>query len=301
MIGVGDDAAVVNVPSGMQLAVSVDTMVEGVHFFPSVAPADLAYKLLAVNLSDMAAMGAEPKWATLALTLPHEDAAWLAAFSNALDAAAESAGVQLIGGDTTKGPLCLSLTIMGLVPKGKAISRAGAEFGDDVWLSNTVGDAALALKVILGQIELPESALSNIAPALHRPTGQVALGLALRGVASAALDISDGLLADLAHVASLSQVCIEIHQERVPLSDTYRAYLQSGGSYESALAGGDDYQLAFTAPSKQREAILAISDVVSVPLTRIGSVVEKTAIPVRLLANGKPVKLNSDLGFQHFG
>lgn len=300
IVGVGDDAAVVQVPPEMQLVVSVDTMVEGVHFATDVRPEDLAYKLLAVNLSDMAAMGAEPKWVTLALTLPSENAAWLRAFSQSLNSAASHAGVQLIGGDTTKGPLCLSMQIMGLCPIGKVIYRSGSQTGEDVWVSNTVGDAALALQVTKGEISLDKSASDHVLRALHRPMPQVALGMALRGIATAALDISDGLLADLAHIAERSAVSLQVDQSLVPVSSIYKYYLSNGGDYTLALSGGDDYQLGFTADSADRQRINDLAELLCVPLTRIGQVIEQQASPIVLLDGGKSVKLDPDLGFQHF-
>lgn len=301
IIGVGDDAAVVDVPDNMQLATSVDTMVEGVHFFPNANPADLAHKLLAVNLSDMAAMGAQPKWATLALTLPEADLQWLGSFSKSLDSVAKRFGIQLVGGDTTHGPLTLSLNIMGLVPKNKAISRSGAQAGDAVYLSSCVGDAALALKFLQGEVELSDSQAAMVLPALHRPEPQVELGLGLLQLANACLDISDGLVADLAHIAKQSSVTIDVNVDSVPVSKVYQQYLASGGSLDLALCGGDDYQLAFTVSKELRQSVAKLASRLQLELVEIGQVVTQTGQLVALSQGDKTYQLASDSGYQHFG
>lgn len=299
-IGVGDDAAVVTVPPDMRLAVSVDSMVEGIHFFPNTKSADLAWKLLTVNLSDMAAMGAVPKWATVTLTMPHEDHAWLADFSTELGRVAAQAGVQIIGGDTTRGPLNISLTIMGLLPKDQVISRSGAAVGDDLFVSGTLGDAALALAVIAQRVTLSVEQQRAVEAHLHRPQAQLALGQALLGIASAGLDISDGLLGDLAHIAKASQVSFEVDSESVPVSEVYQDYLDSGGDLSFALAGGDDYQLAFTASSQYRAEIESRAAELGVAITRIGRVVSPGATPVTVLRSGKPVPKLNRSSYQHF-
>ena len=301
IIDVGDDAAVIDVPDNMQLATSVDTMVEGVHFFPNANPADLAHKLLTVNLSDMAAMGAEPKWATLALTLPDAELQWIGSFSKSLDSVAQRFGVQLVGGDTTYGPLTLSLNIMGLVPKNKAISRSGAQVGDAVYLSSCVGDAALALKFLQGEVELSDSEAAKVLPALHRPEPQVELGLDLRELANACLDISDGLVADLAHIAKQSNITIEVDVDVVPVSKVYQQYIARGGSIDLALCGGDDYQLAFTVPQQLRQSVATLSSRLQLQLLEIGQVITQTGQLVALSQRGKPYQLASDSGYQHFG
>ncbi len=295
-LSVGDDAAIVAIPEGMELAISVDTMVAGVHFYPDVAAANVAHKLLAVNLSDMAAMGAEPKWATMTLTAPSVDQAWLTDFSTSLDALAKQYGVQLIGGDTTQGQLNLSIQIMGLLPKNKALSRSGAKFGDDVYLSNNVGDAALALQLIKAQRNVNDRLLC----ALERPTAQVELGLELLNIAHSCIDISDGVIADCTHIAGQSNVSIEIDIEKTPLSNDYLAYMTQGGSVDLALTGGDDYQLAFTAANHHRDVIHSISNKLDVKLTRVGRVVKKSAESVSLLKDGKPYQIKSNAGYQHF-
>jgi len=301
VIGVGDDAAVVRIPHNMELAVSVDTMVEGVHFLADVGAGDLAHKLLAVNLSDMAAMGAEPKWATIALTLPKPDQQWLAAFSASLDELARRFGVQLIGGDTTRGPLSLSLNIMGLLPISKALTRSGARVGDTVYVSNCIGDAALALSAVRGDVALKASDKAKVLPALLRPQPQVELGLALLELASACLDVSDGLVADLAHIATRSEVSIEIDVDAVPVSKVYQHYLDNGGVHDLALTGGDDYQLAFSVSEENTPSIADLSEDLNIDLKQIGYVVPQANRPVILSRNGAPYRLASANGYQHFG
>ncbi|GHA15154.1 thiamine-monophosphate kinase [Arenicella chitinivorans] len=299
-IGVGDDAAVVAVPPGMRLAVSVDSMVEGVHFFQDAAPNDLAWKLLNVNLSDMAAMGALPKWATVTLTMPQENHLWLADFSAELHRAATQAGVQIIGGDTTRGQLNISLTIMGLLPKDDVISRSGAKPGDDLYVSGTLGDAALALAAIEQRVALSAVQRRVVEAKLHRPQAQVALGQALLGFASAGLDISDGLLGDLAHIAKASQVSVEVNADAVPVSQVYREYQNAGGDLSLALAGGDDYQLAFTASAQHRDSVLAQAAKLGVEVTCIGRIVPLSSTPVVVLLDGKPAPELSHSSYQHF-
>jgi len=299
-VRVGDDAAIVSVPDNMVMAVSIDTMVEGVHFFKGTSAADIAHKLLAVNLSDMAAMGAIPKWATIALTLPDTDENWLAEFSDQLSSQASDFGVELIGGDTTRGPLTLSLNIMGLLPKGKALTRNGAKLNDDVYVSNSLGDAAVALKVLNGQSMIDDRHREALLAALHRPVPQVELGQQLLNVASACIDISDGLLADLEHVARQSNLTITIEVDALPLSVAYQNFIANGGDVVSALTGGDDYQLAFTAPVKRRHVIMELAAKLNVPLSRIGQTVARQGHAIELTRNGIPFQLDGVKGYQHF-
>ena len=299
-LAVGDDAAVIQIPEGSDVVVSVDSMVEGVHFRPDTAPDDLAYKLLAVNLSDMAAMGALAKWATVALTMPAQNEDWLSAFSHALHLMAERHGVQLIGGDTTKGPLNLSLNIIGLCDKGKVLSRGGAALGDDVYVSGFVGDAALGLRCLNGEVAFNEQDQAPAVNALLRPQPQVALGRRLLGVASACLDVSDGLVGDLGHIAKQSKVSLTIELDRVPLSPVFRRYLSEGGDIELALTGGDDYQLAFTAQRSLRDQIATMQSDLGVRLSRIGRVIESVDCAVALTKQGQPHELVSQGGYQHF-
>jgi len=299
-LGIGDDAAIVAVPDDMELAVSVDTLVEGVHFYPDTDPQHIAHKLFAVNLSDMAAMGARPKWATLSLTLPSNDEAWLTAFSKSLDHIAREYGVQLVGGDTSRGSLALSLNIMGLLPKGKALTRARARPGDDVYVSNSLGDAALALRCIDGKAKLKGMNLEQLRQALDMPEPQVALGRGLLNIANACIDLSDGLVGDLEHIANQSDVTIEIKVERVPLSSEYHQYLSLGGNLDLALSGGDDYQLAFTAVPDRRGEIRELAEQLDIPITKIGKVHKAGSEPIVLSNDGEPYRLGADVGYQHF-
>lgn len=298
ILGIGDDAAIVNVPDGMQLAISVDTMVSGVHFFPDADPCKLAHKILAVNLSDMAAMGAQPKWATMALTIPEFNHAWLNAFSDSLKKVAGRFKVQIIGGDTTQGPLNLSITIMGLLHKDNMLSRSGARPGDDVYVSHTLGDAALGLAVLKGDVALVGRDRAYVVAALETPEPRVKLGAALVNVASACLDISDGLVGDLSHISIQSSVSIEIDPKLVPISNAYRSHLGHGGDLDMALTGGDDYELAFTATPSLQNIIESISADQGISLTRIGKVTQRGEDAVIVSHNGARYKTVT--GYQHF-
>lgn len=295
LLGVGDDAALLQVSGGNVLAVSSDMLVSGTHFFADADPYLLGHKTLAVNLSDMAAMGANPRWATLALSLPSEDDAWLEAFSAGFFALAQQFGVELIGGDTTRGPLNLCVTIMGEVPAQQALRRDGAQPGDEVWVSGTLGDAAIGLAYLRGKIDLPEDARVYCLAALHQPVPRVALGLALRGLANSAIDISDGLIADLGHILECSKVGVEIEFSLLPVSDLIKAIelLQ-----HCALSGGDDYELCFTASAAHHVEILRISERLNLPLTCIGKIVAGRGCLVHDAA-GNPLNLES-AGYDHF-
>jgi thiamine-monophosphate kinase len=260
----------------------------------------LAHKLAAVNLSDMAAVGAKPKWATLALVLPAIETAWLDRFFISLDNIFKRYGVQLIGGDTTQGPLCLSIQIMGLLNKGEVITRGGAALDDDCYVSGTLGDAALALAAIEGLVELSDEHSEICRQALEAPLPQVELGQRLVKVGNACIDISDGLVADVAHIANQSDVSITIDVDAVPLSSAYQAFLDSGGHLDFALNGGDDYQLAFTAPTDNRQTIEQISIELGITLTRIGKVIAKTQQAVMLRQNNSSYALAVNAGYEHF-
>lgn len=294
-LGVGDDAALLRVDEGMELAVSTDMLVSGTHFFPDADPVLLGHKTLAVNISDLAAMGAAPRWATLALSLPSVDEAWLEKFSQGFFALAERHGVELIGGDTTRGPLNLSVTIMGEVPRGAALRRDGAQAGDDIWVSGSLGEAALALAHLQGRIVLPPEVFAACAKRLHQPQPRVALGLALRGIANSAIDVSDGLLADLGHILERSQVGAEIEYAELPCGVLNHGELIA---QRCILAGGDDYELCFTAPSAHREKISAISATLALPLTRIGSITAGKGCTVRA-ADGSAMQIEEQ-GYDHF-
>ena len=283
-IGIGDDAAIVRAAPGCELAFSVDMLVEGRHFRADVDPAALGHKVLAVNLSDLAAVGATPRWALLAGALPEADDAWLGAFARGLFALADRHGVTLIGGDTTRGPRNLCLTIIGELPAGTALARAGARGGDDVYVSGTLGDAALALAGLERRIPMDAATLATLRPRLERPEPRVALGLRLRGMASAAIDLSDGLTGDLQHILDASGVGAQVELARIPRSAPLDAEL--GGATRSValaclLAGGDDYELCFTAPPAHRAALDVAAGDIGIVLTRIGVVTPEAGLHVR--------------------
>jgi thiamine-monophosphate kinase len=273
-------------------------LVSGTHFLPDADPFLLGHKTLAVNLSDMAAMGAQPRWAMLALSLPQADETWLQQFSAGFFALAEQHGVELIGGDTTRGPLNLCVTIMGEVPQGAALRRDGARVCDDVWVSGSLGDAALVLAHLQEKVQLPAADFSVCAAALHRPEPRVVLGLALRGVAHSAIDISDGLLADLGHILECSNVGAEILFTALPISHTLQHYLVQPLGKHCALAGGDDYELCFTASVAHRAELERISAQLGLPLTRIGSIVAGSGCVVRA-ADGSVINMEES-GYDHF-
>jgi thiamine-monophosphate kinase len=298
VLGVGDDCALLSVTNGMDLAISTDTMVSGTHFFPDVNPENLGHKALAVNLSDMAAMGAMPYWAMLALTLPNVNHAWLAAFAKGFFDLAQEYNVSLVGGDTTRGPLTLTVTIMGEVPAGAALRRSGAKVGNDVWVSGNVGDAAMAVAHRHGRLVLSETDYHEAVMRLYEPTPRVALGQALRGLATSAIDVSDGLLADLTHICRLSGVGATIDVNAVPVSAIGAKHIDSDAGRNAILAGGDDYELCFTAHPNSRDSIQELEDVLGVPITRIGQI--KRGKGVSLLgADGKAVKIDGR-GYDHF-
>ena len=299
-LGVGDDCALLAPAPGMQLAVSSDMLVEGRHFFADVAPELLGHKALAVNLSDLAACGARPLAFTLALALPRVDEAWLAGFSRGLLALADAHGCELVGGDTTQGPLNICITVFGEVPAGQALLRSGARAGDDLYVSGTLGDARLALEALLGHTALPPEVLAATRLRLEQPTPRVALGLALRNVASSAMDVSDGLLGDLSHILKASGVGARIDTS---ITATLMAHAGAAASpeqlHQCTLTGGDDYELAFTAPPSQRAAVAAAAQASRTPVTRIGTV---EAAPGLLLVDalGQPVE-HRYASFDHFG
>ncbi len=293
VLGVGDDCALVDITNGMDLAVSTDTMVSGTHFFPDVDPETLGHKAL----SDMAAMGAMPYWAMLALTLPSVDHEWLAAFAKGFFDLAAEYNVSLIGGDTTRGPLTLTVTIMGEVPAGAALRRSGAKAGNDIWVSGNIGDAALAVAHRHGKLVLAEADYHEAVMRLYEPTPRVKLGQALRGMATSAIDVSDGLLADLGHICRLSGVGATVDLGSIPVSAIGAKHFSDDAALTAIVAGGDDYELCFTAPANSRESIAELTDMLGIPLSRIGQV--KRGKGVSLLNNGKPVKIDGR-GFDHF-
>jgi thiamine-monophosphate kinase len=310
-LGIGDDCALLQPTPGMQLAVSSDMLVEGRHFLSTVDPAKLGHKALAVNLSDLAACGARPIGFTLALALPSADPVWLEGFSRGLFALADAHACPLVGGDTTRGPLNICITVFGEVPPGQALLRSGARVGDDLWVSGTLGDARLALEVFRGKLTLPDAtfgpAFAAARTRMETPTPRVALGLALRGIASAAIDISDGLLGDLGHVLRASGVgaCIDANIASILIAHCDDSIADSE-LLRFILSGGDDYELAFAAAPHQRAAVLAAGRRSATPVTRIG-VIE--ALSMGSGADARPIRvvdrhgtaLNADYAsFDHF-
>ncbi|RZI86684.1 MAG: thiamine-phosphate kinase [Rubrivivax sp.] len=271
VVGNGDDCAVIAPSPGMQLAVSTDTLVEGRHFLSTVEPSRLGHKALAVNLSDLAACGAQPLAFTLALTLPRVDEAWLAGFSQGLLALADAHDCELIGGDTTAGPLAIGITVMGEVPAGGALLRSGAQAGDDLWVSGWPGLARLALEAFRGTLQppLPAEDFELARHAMECPTPRIALGLALRSLAGAAIDVSDGLLGDLGHVLKRSRLGATVVLDSLPVHPVL-ARRPLNQQHDCLLAGGDDYELVFTVPATRRTEVLRLSDALGLPLTRIG-------------------------------
>jgi thiamine-monophosphate kinase len=273
VLGGGDDAALIAPTPGCEIALSVDMLVEGRHFFSDVDPRALGHKTLAVNLSDMAAMGATPRWALLAGALPAADARWLDAFAAGLFDLADAHGVDLIGGDTTQGPLNLCVTIAGEVPAGRAIRRAGAKPGDDVYVSGEIGDAALAVAALRDRIDLPADALARARRRLDWPEPRVALGSRLIGIATSMLDVSDGITGDLGHILDASTVGAAVELAAIPRSaglDALLATSERDVALECLLAGGDDYELLFTAPPSAAPSLASLARDLALPLTRIG-------------------------------
>lgn len=260
-IGIGDDCALMTIPEKQQLAVSTDTLVSGIHFLPDISPADLAYKSLAVNISDLAAMGADPAWVSLALTLPSVDTAWLSQFSDSLFEQLNYYGIQLIGGDTTRGPMSLTYTIHGLVPTGKALTRSGARIGDWIYVTGTLGDSAAGLAILQQRLQVDDLSQREWLVQRHlRPQPRVLQGQALRNLASSAIDISDGLISDLAHILKISGTGARINLDKLPLSSALtQCYLDQSCTEDQAhiwsLSGGEDYELCFTVPEINRGAL----------------------------------------------
>lgn len=316
LLGIGDDCALLQPSAGTHLAISSDMLVEGRHFLSTVDPYKLGHKALAVNLSDLAACGAKPLAFTLALALPRADEAWLAPFSRGLLALAAEHNCELIGGDTTQGPLNICITVFGEVPSktdnssdsnmpSQALLRSGAQVGDDIYVSGTIGDARLALEVFRGNLELPAEAFTQARARMETPTPRVALGIALRGVASAAIDVSDGLLGDLSHILRRSGVgavidtSIAINLIAIKSINTPDTTLFTHEKrLEYVLAGGDDYELLFTAPAALREAVQAASHVSATKVTRLGQI--QAALGLRLIDGQGQAVPNHYSSFDHF-
>lgn len=298
--GVGDDGAIVRVSPGMELVISTDMLVAGTHFLPDTEPEALGWKTLAVNVSDMAAMGARPRWAVVAVALPDASAAsepWIAAFARGLFACADSFEIDIIGGDTTRGPLNLCPTIFGEVPQGQALLRSGAHPGDEIWVSGAPGRAALGLAHLQGRCTLSEPALTDSLSALARPQPRVALGVALRGLASAAIDVSDGLLADLGHILERSAVAATVHLDRLP-DTALSACSDAALAQDCLLSGGDDYELVFTAAADRHAEIAALAAPLGLALTSIGRIEPGEGLTL-LDAERRALSIVSR-GFDHF-
>ena len=299
-VGIGDDCAVLSPRAGHQLAVSADMLVEGRHFLPTVNPCHLGHKALAVNLSDLAACGATPRAFLLSLSLPRVDEPWLSGFSQGLLALADAHACDLIGGDTTQGPLNIAITVIGDVPNGHAILRSGAQAGDDLYVSGHLGDARLALDVFRGQLSVPQTAFDVARLRMETPSPRIGLGVALRGIASAMADVSDGLLGDLGHVLKASGVGARIDLAAISslmltrdLWDCPRDTL-----LRCVLAGGDDYELVFSAPAALRTQVFEAAHASQTPVTRIGTVTAET--PLLLIADDGSVLAHTFPSFDHF-
>jgi thiamine-monophosphate kinase len=291
VLGVGDDGALIAPTTGQELVISTDLLVEGTHFLADADPEALGWKTLAVNISDLAAMGAQPRWALLAAVLPAPTADWIDAFARGFFACADSHDIDLIGGDTTRGPRAFCVTIFGEVPAGKALRRDGAKAGDSIWISGRPGRAARGLAHLQGRTRLAEPELSDCLTALHRPQPRVALGLALRGIASAAIDVSDGLLADLGHILEQSKRAARLQIPNLPAAGLERDCL---------LAGGDDYELLFTAAPGSDKDIAALAGKLGLPLTRIGEIIAGPPGDLVLRDDGGSVIAPARRGYDHF-
>lgn len=299
VLGVGDDGAILRPAGGMDLVVTTDMLVAGTHFQPDDDPQALGWKALAVNLSDLAAMGAQPRWALVAAALPAADETWIGAFAQGFFACAEAFAVDVVGGDTTRGPLNITPTVFGEVPQGQALRRSGAHGGDELWVSGTPGLAALGLAWRQGKVSAGGTAPEACLAALDRPQPRMALGLALRGQASAAIDVSDGLLADIGHILECSALAADVDFARLP-----RAALDCGAQASLAqqclLAGGDDYELAFTAAPERHAELLSLSTRLGLPLTCIGRLRQGVAGELVLRdEHGQPMPVTRR-GYDHF-
>jgi len=293
-LGIGDDAAIVRLPPGCDLVVSTDTLNAGVHFPHDTAAFDIGWKALAVNLSDLAAMAAQPAWCTLNLTLPDADAVWLDGFLDGFFALATRHGVALIGGDTTRGPLAITVTVHGFVPHGEALRRDGARVGDAVWVSGTLGDAAAGLR----QWREGSAMDAALRARLDRPTPRVELGLALRGIAHAGIDVSDGLLADLKHVLEASAVGGELDLASLPTSPSLLEGFDESTRQRFQLGGGDEYELCFTAPLSRADDVRAAAARAGVAVTCIGRIVDECGL--RLRGRDGSLVAAPALGYRHF-
>ncbi|WP_305856782.1 thiamine-phosphate kinase [Balneatrix alpica] len=298
ILGIGDDCALLNLHHGEQMAISLDTMVAGVHFPLHAAPRDIGYRLLASNLSDLAAMGAEPMCFTLGLTLPQVEETWLEGFSQGLAELAQQYHLALVGGDTTRGPLTLSIQVHGRVPAGQALRRDGAMHGDLIYVSGTLGDAAAGLAYALAGAQPSEEASGYLWQRFYRPSPRLELGMRLRPYASAVIDISDGLLADLGHVLKASHMGADLQLDSLPLSEALRSTRDAEQALQLALCGGEDFELCFTVSPQEESQMLRALQHLSVPVTRIGQVHQRTGL--RLWQGEQSYPLPAQAGYQHF-
>lgn len=296
-MGVGDDCALLSAEPLTQWCVSSDMLVEGRHFVSTVMPQRLGHKALAVNLSDLAACGAEPVAFTLALALPRADETFLAGFAEGLWALAERHAIELVGGDTTAGPLNICITVFGSVPQGQALLRSGAQPGDELWVSGTLGDARAALECLRGTLELPGAAFEQVRRAMELPEPRVSLGMALRGIASSAIDLSDGLIGDLGHLMSRSALAARVNVDALPRS-ALLASLPMALQHEYLLRGGDDYELLFSAPPQRHEAVLAAARSADVAVSAVGRLEGGSQLAL-VDAQGRPLEAPGR-GFDHF-
>lgn len=297
IVGIGDDAALIDTLAGRQWAVCTDTLVEGVHFFPTASVESLGWKALAVNLSDLAAMGASPVWITLALTLPHPDERWLEAFTNGLFALCDRFNIDLIGGDLTSGPLCITVQSGGHLPKGSALQRSGAQVNDLICVTGTLGDAGGGLLLAKTPLETPTPDQRFLLDRLDRPSPRVAAGICLRGVATACIDISDGLIADLAHLLKASQCGAIIDAKKLPLSPSLTRLFGTHAE-ELALTSGDDYELCFTLPAHHFETIQEEFESMGISVTPIGHITPTPTLQIDHRTHSPTP--NTSRGYLHF-
>ena len=298
VLGIGDDCALLEIPIGQQLAMTVDTLVESTHFLPSVSPEDLAWKSIAVNLSDLAAMGAEPAWLTLALSLPKTDEKWLKDFSQSFFQCADYYGLQLVGGDTTRGPLTITIQAMGFIPPHVALKRSGAQPGDIICVTGNIGDAGLGLAITKGEHKAKCAEHSKkLEERFNRPVPRVAAGIALRNIASAAIDLSDGLVGDLSHLLKESGVGANIDLEALPLSESLQAECSPEQAIDYALSAGDDYELCFTIPEDNLDKLEQACKSTNCGFSKIGRITGGSEI--RFCRDGNAVEINLS-AYQHF-
>ena len=293
-LGIGDDAAMINVQKNYQLAISSDMLVENTHFLKNTNPSHLGWKSLAVNLSDIAAMGATPKWATLSISLPKINHTWLKKFSEGFFKCADKFGIDLIGGDTTKGSLSISITIMGEIKKNTSLLRSGAKINDDIWVTGQLGLAAMGLANLQGKLKLPPRIKIKCIRALETPSPKTSLGAYLPRYANSCIDISDGLMQDLRHILKASKVGATLLLNNIPCEK----FIQASKQYQFVLNGGDDYELLFTAAKKNRSHIKKIAKRTNTPVSVIGSITENQVLQI-LNEQGKSIKFNPK-GFDHF-